>query len=192
MLESPAYRVLSLSAHRVISRIEIELSAHGGNDNGRLPVTKQDFIDYGISHDQVAPAIREAEALGFARVTQRGRGGNAEHRKPNLFFLTFGYGRDSRTDPPTHDWRRFKTIEEAESTARAARANKDSDAVRFAVKRAASKKPVLEIRTEASPENQDRKRKIPGPGNQDYGRDRKPGPLSIYRGGGTATERKGT
>jgi hypothetical protein len=28
MLESPAYRVLSLSAHRVISRIEIELGSH--------------------------------------------------------------------------------------------------------------------------------------------------------------------
>jgi hypothetical protein len=34
MLESPAYRVLSLSAHRVITRIEIELAHHGGNDNG--------------------------------------------------------------------------------------------------------------------------------------------------------------
>src|SRR4029450_8804364 len=79
MLESPAYRVLSLSAHRVITRIEIELAHHGGNDNGKLPVTKQDFIDYGIHDHAVAPAIREAEALGFIRVTERGRGGNAEH-----------------------------------------------------------------------------------------------------------------
>ena len=35
MLESPAYRALSVSAHRVISRIEIEHAHHGGNDNGR-------------------------------------------------------------------------------------------------------------------------------------------------------------
>jgi hypothetical protein len=35
MLRSPAYRALSLSAHRLISRIEIELADHGGNDNGR-------------------------------------------------------------------------------------------------------------------------------------------------------------
>ena len=34
MLESPAYRVMSLAAHRVIARIEIELCHHGGNDNG--------------------------------------------------------------------------------------------------------------------------------------------------------------
>jgi hypothetical protein len=39
MLESPAYRTLSRSALLVISRIEIELAYHGGNDNGQLPVT---------------------------------------------------------------------------------------------------------------------------------------------------------
>ena len=111
MLESPAYRALSLSGHRLLSRIGIEHAHHGGNDNGRLPVTKQDFIDYGISHDQVAPAIREVEALGFIQVRERGRGGNAEHRQPNKFFLTFD--------------------------ARAACANKSADAVRFAQRRSA-------------------------------------------------------
>jgi hypothetical protein len=136
MIESPAYRSLSLSAHRVISRIEVELGHHGGNDNGKLPVTKEHFIEYGISNDAVAPAIREAEALGFIKVTERGRGGNAEHRKPNLFFLTFAYGRDSRAEPPTHDWRKFKTIEDAAATALAARASKDADAVRFGRRRA--------------------------------------------------------
>ena len=131
MLASPAYRALSLSAHRLIARIEIELASHGGNDNGRLPVTKQDFIEYGISPRLVAPATREAGALGFIRVTQRGRGGNAEHRQPNLFLLTFAYGRESRTDPPTHDWRKIKTIEEAEAIAAAARNSKDASAVAF-------------------------------------------------------------
>jgi len=79
MLESPAYRLLSLSAHKVISRIEIELAHHGGNDNGKLPVTYQDFIDYGITRECVAPAIREAEALCFIKITKHGRGGNAEY-----------------------------------------------------------------------------------------------------------------
>ena len=78
MLESPAYRALSASGHKVISRIEIELGHHGGNDNGRLPVTTNDFVEYGMHRTSVAPAIREAEALGFIRVTERGRGGNAE------------------------------------------------------------------------------------------------------------------
>jgi len=103
MLESPAYRTLSLSAHRVISRIEVELGQHGGNDNGKLPVTTMDFVQYGVERTCVPAAIREAEALGFIRVTEHGRGGNAEFRKPNLFALTFAHDRDSLKAPPTHD-----------------------------------------------------------------------------------------
>src|SRR6516225_8310961 len=79
MLESPAWRALSLSALLLINRLEIELAHHGGNDNGQLPVTKEDFIDYGISGNQIAPAIREAQALGFIRVTEQGRAGNSEY-----------------------------------------------------------------------------------------------------------------
>ena len=124
MLEAPGYRVLSRSAHMVISRIEIELASHGGNDNGRLPVTTEDFVAYGMHRTSVASALRESEALGFIRITERGRGGNAEHRTPNKFFLTFAQGRDSRASPPTHDWRRTKTMEEAEQIANEARAAK--------------------------------------------------------------------
>src|SRR5262244_2461559 len=136
MLESPAWRVLSLSARKVINRIEIELAHHGGNDNGRLPVTKRDFMDYGISARLVAPAIRELEALGFIRVTERGRGGNSEYRQPNKFFLTFANSRDSRQSPPTQEWRKNKTVEEATEIATAARNDKSPRAVQFAKNRA--------------------------------------------------------
>jgi hypothetical protein len=188
MLESPAYRALSLSGRRVINRIEIELARHGGNDNGRLPVTKQDFLDYGVSHDQVAPAIREAEALGFIRVMERSRGGNAEHRRPNLFRLTFAHDRNSHREPPTHDWRRIKTSEEALEIAQTARAAKSEIAVstgRRAAQVAARKnrnrswksgpKPVQETRTE--------NRDFPVLETRTTGSVRKPGPLSISRGG---------
>ena len=70
MLRSPAWRALSLSARRVLERIAIELAAHGGNDIERLPVTKADFVAYGIGPKQIASAIREAEALGFIRHAQ--------------------------------------------------------------------------------------------------------------------------
>ena len=185
MLESPAYRVLSVSAHRVISRIEIEHASHGGSENGNLPVTKQNFMDYGMDHNAVAPAIREAEALGFIRM-KRGRGGNADHRQPNRFFLTFAHGRGSRACPPTHEWRKIKTIEEAQAIADAARAAKDPRAVQFAHQRSGKKtkhrygkpvpKPVRKTRTEnaTSPV---RKTRTTG----QYG---KPVPLSISRGGG--------
>ena len=82
MLVSPAYRVLSLSAHRVLDRISIELAHHGGNDNGKLPVTYEQFEEYGIHRRAIPPAIRELEALGFIEVTQRGRSGAGTFRWP--------------------------------------------------------------------------------------------------------------
>jgi DNA-binding FadR family transcriptional regulator len=119
MLESPAYRVLSLSAHRVLNRIEIELAHHGGNDNGKLPVTYEHFMEYGIDRQAIAPAIRELEALGFIEVTQRGRPSAGEFRWPNLFRLTSINSRSSNT--PTHEWRRIQSTEQAELLARTAR-----------------------------------------------------------------------
>ena len=134
MLESPAYRALSQAAHMVIARIEIELGHHGGNDNGSLPVTFEHFEEYGIYRNGVAAAIREAEALGFIRITERGRGGNAEHRRPNLYYLTFSNWRGSRAEPPPHDWRKIKTIEDAKEIAAEARKSKDKHAVARASK----------------------------------------------------------
>ena len=67
MLKSPAWSVLSLSARRVLDRIEIERADHGGNDNGRLPVTYDDFERYGIHRHSIAAAIREIEALALRK-----------------------------------------------------------------------------------------------------------------------------
>jgi hypothetical protein len=119
MLESPAFRVLSLSARRVLDRLEIELGHHGGTDNGRLPVTFENFQDYGMDRHAIAPAIRECEALGFIQVTERGYAGNADFRRPNLFRLTYSH---TLKENPTHEWRAIKTPEEAELLARKARA----------------------------------------------------------------------
>ena len=130
MLESHAYRALSSSAHMVISRIEVELGHHGGNDNGQLPVTVDQFVEYGMHRSSVAPAIREAEALGFIKV-ERGRGGNADYRRPNKFYLTFSNWRGSKAEPPGHDWKHIKSMDEAQHIAREARAAKDRNAVAF-------------------------------------------------------------
>lgn len=123
MVESPAWRVASLSCRRVLDRVEIEHAHHGGNDNGKLPVTFNQFHEYGIHRHSIAPGIREAEALGFLVVTVNGRAGNAEHRTPNLFRLTY---RDAEGLPGdgTHEWRRITTTEEAEQIADAARKDK--------------------------------------------------------------------
>jgi hypothetical protein len=102
----------------VLDRIEIELAHHGGNDNGKLPVTYDDFRQYGIDRDAIAPAIRENEALGFLKITERGRAGNREFRSPNKFGLTYRHWDRAK---PTDEWRRLETIEDAEAIAQAAR-----------------------------------------------------------------------
>ena len=188
MLESPAYRVLSRSAHMVISRVEIELAAHGGNDNGRLPVTTDDFMAYGMNRGSVAPAIREAEALGFIRITERGRGGNAEHHTPNLFFLTFAHGRDNRAQPPSHDWRKIETIEDAEQIALAARTAKDQRAVEHGkqswTKRRQKQKAGTVFSTMPVRKNHTEPNKAPVRKTRTTGSVQKPVLLSISRGGG--------
>jgi hypothetical protein len=118
MIDAPPFRVLSLSARRILDRLEIELGAHAGRDNGRLPVTFADFVKYGVERHAVAPAMREVEALGFAQVMQRGRAGNAGHRTPNLFRMTY---RPTDAQGATDEWRQIKSIEEAKARAVAAR-----------------------------------------------------------------------
>jgi hypothetical protein len=119
MMRSPAYGVLSLSARKVLDRIEIEIAQHAGADNGNLPVTFEDFRRYGINRAQIAPAIRECEALGFIEITERGQAGNSEFRRPNKFRLT--YRNVDSGGKPTHEWRRSITVEQAKIIARRAR-----------------------------------------------------------------------
>jgi hypothetical protein len=126
MLLSPAWRTLSLSARRVLDRIELELMAHGGNhENGRLPVTYDNFIEYGVRRNGVASAQREAVALGFIVITEQGRAGSATNRKPTQFRLTYLHSKDdprgARLHNPTDEWRLIKTIKEAERIAAEAR-----------------------------------------------------------------------
>jgi hypothetical protein len=118
MLDSPALRVTSQSGLRILHRVEIELGRHGGTENGKLKVTYNDFVKYGVDRHCIGPGIREMVALGFLEITEQGRAGNAEYRAPNVFRLTYRHTDDAQ---PTHEWRRIKTLEEAQEIARAAR-----------------------------------------------------------------------
>jgi hypothetical protein len=106
MLRSPAWCALSLSARRILDRLEIEMADHGGTDNGRLPVTYDDFCRYGIHRHAIGPAIREAAALGFLEITEAGRAGCADFRKPNRFRITY---RHTKNQAPTDEWKRIGT-----------------------------------------------------------------------------------
>jgi hypothetical protein len=132
MLESPAYRVISLAAHRILARLEIEFADHKRNpmENGNLPCTYDDFEAYGINRHMIRPAINELVALGFIRVTRKGSAGNAEFRQSTLFLVTY---LPAGSNQVVEDgWRRIQTIEEADALAEAARAKKpDAKASEF-------------------------------------------------------------
>jgi hypothetical protein len=98
------------------------MAKHGGTDNGRLPVTYDDFEAFGIHRHAIGPAIREAVALGFLQVTERGRAGNAEFRSPNYFRLTYRHSKDVLGDG-SHEWRRIETMAQAIKIASEARRN---------------------------------------------------------------------
>jgi hypothetical protein len=150
MLLSPAMRVLSLSARRVLDRVEIEYAQHGGKDNGQLPVTHADFLEHGIDHNAIGSALREVVALEFLEQTRRGFAGPTEHC-PSLFRLTY---RATDQGEPTDEWRNIGTIEEAEARAQEARASKPKRELSFNQRRKKFRV-ILKTRSEPDPENQD-------------------------------------
>jgi hypothetical protein len=169
MLRSPAYSALSLTARRILDRVEIEMADHGGKENGNLPITYDDFERCGIHRHAIAPGIREAIALGFLEVTERGRAGNAEYRKPNLFRVTY---RNTDHGPPTNEWEKIENEEQAEALARAARLTSSQK-----TKSQWRKTPIL------SGGNRHRKRQIHSAETTTNPIVRKPSLLSISRGG---------
>jgi hypothetical protein len=126
LLESPAYRTLHLPEHRILARLEIELAHHGGLENGSLIVTYEQFMAYGVRLNSIAPAIRTLIALGFIRV-KLGRGGNSEFYQPNRFELTYRKIQAKRYGDvieESNDWKRVKTLDEAQRIAKVARSEK--------------------------------------------------------------------
>jgi hypothetical protein len=184
---SPAFRVLSRAAHLALARIELELRHHAGNGNGKLIVTTLQFVEYGIERRAIPPALRELEALGIVVITQRGRGGNAEHRQPNRFLLNYMCGAVDAHEQITNDWKGFKTMEEAENVAAAARKAKNPNKVSYGQRTAREnisqvRKTYLKPSTENVPET----RKSSGTKNVPTGPGTENVPTIDISGGGGA------
>ena len=130
LIASPALRILSRAGHLALLRIELELRQHAGRCNGKLIVTKEQFVEFGLHPRMVAPALRELEALGIIRI-EHGRGGNAEHRQPNRFLLNYLCGAVDADEQITNAWRLFKTMDEAVEVRRTARKAKDPQKVAY-------------------------------------------------------------
>jgi hypothetical protein len=115
MLESPAYRTMSLMARRFLNAVERENLRHGGKDNGKLIVPGKTLKEYCLtaSTRMINEAKLEAEALGFLHF-KRGSAANGPKRAPNEYGLTYLPGHNGHNGgPPTDEWAEIKTIEEA-------------------------------------------------------------------------------
>jgi hypothetical protein len=117
-------RVLSLAAHQLLMRIEVEHLSHGGAENGRLPVTYLQFEEWAVRRHSVAGAIRELVALGIIEITQHGYTGAGDVRAPNLYRLTCVQAWDAN-DTGTHEYLKIRSVEQAKGLARAARERAD-------------------------------------------------------------------
>jgi hypothetical protein len=101
--ESAAMAQLTLAAHRILLRLEIELLTHGGKNNGKLIVTYDDFEQFGIRRKSIAPAIRMLVAVGLIEITRPGWR-LATHGRPAQYRLTYleAFGK-----PPTDEWKAY-------------------------------------------------------------------------------------
>jgi hypothetical protein len=73
LVESEAFRSLSVHASRALFRIAAEHAHQGGKENGRLKVTTRDLYAFGVRWVRVNEAIQELEHAGLVRVTVPGR-----------------------------------------------------------------------------------------------------------------------
>jgi hypothetical protein len=100
LLNSPAWRSMSHNARRLIDRLMLEHTNHACLENGNLPVTYQQFVEYGLSRRLIPDAIEELEFLRLIEVTERG-GRLGEKKMPNRFRLTWLGTLD---EPPASKW----------------------------------------------------------------------------------------
>ena len=98
--------------------------AHGGAENGKLPVTYRDFEEWGVHCNTVAGAIRALAALGLVEITRRGYSGAVDRRAPNWYRLTYVQAWDA-DDTGTHEYLKIESVEAAEAIAEAARKGAD-------------------------------------------------------------------
>jgi hypothetical protein len=87
MIESEAWKSLTLASRKIIERVILEHMAHGGTMNGLLAVTYEDFVRFGIRRGSLPAAIKLATNTGLLIITEKGRASTGPDRWPNRFAL---------------------------------------------------------------------------------------------------------
>lgn len=87
LLNSEAFKSLSGNGSKAFFRLVIEHALHAALENGKLIVTHDQFIEYGVTGEYVADALDELEYKGLIKI-KRGRAGSGTSH-PSLYTLTF-------------------------------------------------------------------------------------------------------
>jgi hypothetical protein len=126
MYESVAFQ--ELVRHRVarivVDRVAYEHLRHSGRENGRLKITFNNFIAWGMSRSSVGDAVAIAQALGFIRLVKRGRASFGDLRYPSEYAVTW---QTIGSDIPTNPWRRIWSKEVAKAKIAAAMRERDTE-----------------------------------------------------------------
>jgi hypothetical protein len=111
LINSPAWKAQSIHCRRLIDFLMLEHLNHGGKENGFLKAPFAQLQASGIGRRYIAPAIREAEALGLLRV-RHGALRALQLSALNLFRLTFYHSKETNDAggvywiAGTHEWKR--------------------------------------------------------------------------------------
>jgi hypothetical protein len=122
MLLSPAWKAASHLQRSMVFAIVSELGRHSGQENGHLIFTNRDLKAFGFSRASIKPNLNAIEALGFI-VFKRGRPGLKGYGRARRIHITFLPVLDAdgkEIEPPTDQWARFTTTEEAKMAAKTA------------------------------------------------------------------------
>ena len=87
VMESPAWRSLSINARRIMDRLLLENFRHMGVENGKLRVSVRQFAECGVAMRFAKGAIAELVAGGLVAVTEGVAKGSLA--PPNLYRITF-------------------------------------------------------------------------------------------------------
>lgn len=106
MLESDAWRALSLAEHRVIERVMVEHILHGLKENGNLAVTYADFVKFGSRRDTLPAGIRGAVDKGLLVITEKGKRSSGPDRWPTRYALGWLPFKDASS--PRNAWKAWR------------------------------------------------------------------------------------
>lgn len=101
LLESEAWRALSINGRRLIDRLMVDHMRHRGKANGSLLAPYDQLVKIGITRRLIGDTIEETTRLGLVEC-RRGYG-----RSPNRFALTWLPFQDGTE--PSNRWKSFET-----------------------------------------------------------------------------------